>query len=66
MSTVQEIETAITKLPLAEKEVLRDWLDESIEEQLEVSDEFKAKIQRAKQEIAAGIHSRVRQPETGR
>ena len=66
MSTVQEIETAITKLPLEEKEVLRDWLDESIEEQLEVSDEFRAKIQRARQEIAAGVHSRVRQPETGR
>jgi hypothetical protein len=66
MSTVQEIETAITKLPLEEKEVLRDWLDEVIEAQLEVSDEFRAKIQRAKQEIAAGIHSRVRQPETGR
>jgi hypothetical protein len=66
MSTVQEIETAITKLPLEEKEVLRDWLDEAIEEQLEVSDEFKAKIQRARQEITAGVHSRVRQPDTGR
>jgi hypothetical protein len=66
MSTVQEIEIAITKLPLEEKEAIRDWLDESIEERLEVSDEFKAKIQRARQEIAAGVHSRVRQPETGR
>ena len=66
MSTVQEIESAITKLPLEEKEAIRDWLDESIEEQLEVSDEFKAKIQRARQEIATGVHYRTRQPEAGR
>jgi hypothetical protein len=57
MSTVQEIESAITKLPLEKKEAIRDWLDEAIEAQLEVSDEFKAKIQRARQEIAAGVHS---------
>ena len=63
---MQEIESAITKLPLEKKEALRDWLDETIEEQLEVSDEFKAKIQRAKREIAAGAYSRTRQPETGR
>jgi hypothetical protein len=31
---------------------------------LEVSDEFKAKIQRAKKEIASGVYSRVRQPES--
>jgi len=58
MSTVQEIESALTKLPLEKKEAIRDWLDEAIESQLEVSDEFKAKIQRANQEIAAGVHSR--------
>jgi len=66
MSTVQEIESAITTLPLEEKEALQDWLGEAIEQQLEVSDEFKAKIQRARQEIAAGVYSRVRQPEAGR
>ena len=66
MSTVQEIESAITKLPLEKKEALRDWLEETIEEQLEISDEFKAKIQRARQEIAAGVYSRTRQPKAGR
>lgn len=65
MSTVKEIETALTKLRLEEMEAVRDWLDELIEDQLEVSDEFKAKIQRAKREIAAGVYSRVRQPEAG-
>jgi hypothetical protein len=66
MITVQEIESAITKLPLEKKEALRDWLDETIEEQLEVSDEFKAKVQRVKREIAAGVYSRTRQAEAGR
>lgn len=66
MSTVKEIETALTKLRLEEMEAVRDRLDELIEDQWEVSEEFKAKIQRAKREIAAGVHSRVRQPEAGR
>lgn len=65
MSTVKEIESALAKLPLEEKEAVRDWLDEIIEDQMEVSDEFKAKVQRAKQEIAGGIHSRTRKPEAG-
>jgi hypothetical protein len=60
MNTVKDIESAIEKLSLEEMEAVRDWLDDFIEEQMEVSDEFKAKIQRAKQEIASGIHSRVR------
>ena len=63
MSTVKEIESALTGLSIEEKQAVRDWLDELIEDQLEVSDEFKAKIQRAKQEIAGGVHSRVRQPQ---
>jgi len=63
MSRVKEIEAALTKLSLEEMEAVREWLDELIEEHLELSDEFKAKVQRAKQEIAEGVYSRVRQPE---
>jgi len=63
MSTVHEIETAIAKLPVEEMEEVRDWLDGFLEDQLEVRDEFKAKIKRAKAEIEAGVYSRVRQPE---
>ena len=50
MSTVKEIESAITSLSVEEMQAIRDWLDDFIEDQLEVSDEFKAKIARAKQE----------------
>ena len=64
MSTVKEIETAIANLPVEEMEAIRDWLDDLLEDQLEVSDKFKTKIQRAKKEIAEGVYSRVRQPES--
>ena len=65
MSTVKEIESALTRLSLEDLQAVRDWLDDFIEDQLEVSDEFKAKVQRAQQEIADGVYSRVRKPENG-
>lgn len=65
MSSVKEIESALTQLSLEDLQAVRNWLDDFIEDQLEVSDEFKAKIQRAKQEIADGVYSRTRRRETG-
>ena len=65
MSSVKEIESALAKLTLDEKQAIRDWLDDVIEDQLEVNDKFKAKVQRAKQEIADGVYSRVRKPKIG-
>ena len=65
MSSVKEIESALTRLSLADLQTVRDWLDDFIEDQLEVSDEFKAKIQRAKREIGDGVYSRTRIPKAG-
>jgi hypothetical protein len=65
MSSVQEIESALRELSIEELQAVRDWLDDFIEDHLEVSNEFRAKVERAKQEIANGIHSRVRKPEGG-
>lgn len=65
MSSVKEIESALTRLSLEDLQVVRDWLDDFIEDRLEVSDKFKAKITRAKQEITAGVYSRTRRPEAG-
>jgi len=65
MSSVKEIESALAKLTLDEKQTIRDWLDDLIEDQLEVNSEFKTKVQRAKQEIADGVYSRVRKPKIG-
>jgi hypothetical protein len=54
MSSVKDIESALTRLSLEDLQVVRDWLDDFIEDQLEVSEEFSAKIQSAKEEIARG------------
>jgi urease accessory protein UreF len=62
MSTVQEIETAITQLSVEEMAAIRDWLEDQLEDQLEFTDEFQARIARAREEFARGEHSRVRQP----
>lgn len=61
MSTVQEIETAIQKLPRQDLDVLRDWFDEYVEEHLEVTDAFKAKVDEGLRDIAEG-RTRTRQP----
>ena len=63
MSSVKEIESALTELPLEELEAVRNWLDDFIEDRMEVGEEFKTKIQRAQQELADGVSSRTRQPD---
>jgi hypothetical protein len=61
MSTVQEIEAAIPRLSRAEQEQLRAWFDEFFENQLELTDEVKAKLDESRGEIAEGNY-RTRQP----
>ena len=61
VSTVQEIESAIVRLSPAERETVRDWLNDLAEAQAEVSDAFKEKIARSRDELARGESSRVRQ-----
>ena len=61
MSTVQEIEAALPRLSRAEVEAIRAWIDDYLEEQLELTDEVKAKLDQSKREIAAGNFT-IRQP----
>ena len=61
MSTVQEIEAAIPQLSPAELEQLRAWFEDYLEDQLELTDELKAKLDESRREIAAG-HYTTRQP----
>ena len=65
MSSVKEIESALGQLSIEDLQEVRDWLDDLIEDHLEVSGEFKSKIQRAKDEIASGLYARTRKPEVG-
>ena len=54
MSTVQEIEAALPKLSRTEIEEVRAWIDDFLEDQMELTDEVKTKLDQAHREIAAG------------
>jgi hypothetical protein len=51
---LEQVEEQVKRLSAAEQEALRDWLDNMLEDELEFTDEFKAKIERAKCDIAEG------------
>jgi len=51
---LEKIEAEVKQLSKAEQEALRDWLENMLEDELEFTDEFKAKIERGEQDIRAG------------
>lgn len=59
-SDVQEIEQAIRTLPRPEIEKLREWIENFLEDQLDLTDEFTTSIDRGKKDIAGG-NVRVRE-----
>jgi hypothetical protein len=62
MSTVQEIQAAILKLSWQEQAELKEWLEDYFEDQLELTDEIKAKLDKSRSEIARGQY-RTHQPQ---
>ena len=54
MSALQQIEEQVKRLSPAEQQALRDLLDDILEDELEFTDEFKAKIERARREVSGG------------
>jgi hypothetical protein len=61
MSSVQEIEAVIPKLSRAEVEEVRAWIDDFLEDQLELADDVKAKLDQSRREIAEDNYT-TRQP----
>ena len=59
MSTVQEIESAVQRLPVAQAQELQDWLTDYLEDGAELTPEFIASIERGQADLHEG---RVRQP----
>jgi hypothetical protein len=57
MSSVQEIEAVIPKLSRAEIEEVRAWIDDFLEDQLELTDDVKAKLDQSHREIADGQYT---------
>ena len=61
MPTLEQIEEQVKQLTRAEQEALRDWLENVLEDELEMTDEFKAKIERGERDLREG-RVRVRNP----
>jgi len=59
---LNEIAQVIRALPRRDVEELREWIEDYLEDQLEVTDEFAASIERGKKDIAAD-NVRVQEPE---
>ncbi len=54
MPTLQQVEEQVKMLTKAEREALLDWLGNVVEDELEFTDEFKAKIERGEEDIREG------------
>ena len=53
MSTVEQIKDDIKRLPKVDQQALLDWLTNLLEDELELTNKFKMKIQRGEADIAA-------------
>ncbi|MEO7299965.1 MAG: hypothetical protein ABI042_15470 [Verrucomicrobiota bacterium] len=51
MTTVGEIKNALSRLSREEMLEVQDWLENFLEDQLTMTDEFKAKIERSESEM---------------
>lgn len=54
MRTLEQIWDDVKQLSKEDQEALFDWLTNLVEDQQELTDEFKAEIEQAKADIAAG------------
>lgn len=61
MSKLEQLEDQVKRLSVAEQEALRDWLENLLEDRLELKDEFKAEIADGKKDIADGRY-RIHRP----
>jgi hypothetical protein len=57
VTTVKEIQAAIPKLSREDVEKIREWIDDYLEDHLELMDEVKAKLDQSRREIAAGQYT---------
>jgi t-SNARE complex subunit (syntaxin) len=58
---MKEIQAALPKLSREEIKEIREWIDDYLEDQLELTDEVKAKLEQSQREIATGQYT-TRQP----
>jgi molecular chaperone GrpE (heat shock protein) len=54
MPTLEQIEQQVKQLTRDEQEALRDWLENVLEDELEMTDDFKAKIAQGEDDLREG------------
>ena len=59
--TLEQVDADVRKLSPAEQQRLRDWLENLLEDRLELKEKFKAEIEAGKKDIAEG-RVRIRKP----
>jgi len=64
-TTLDKIESEVKQLSKADQAAWRNWLENILEDELEFTDEFKAKITRGEQDLAEG-RVRIHNVQTGR
>ena len=52
MTTLEQVEEQAEQLSKADQELLLDWLTNVLEDQLEITDEFKRKIEQGEQDLS--------------
>lgn len=61
MSKLEQVEEQVRRLSVSEQQALRDWLENLLEDRLELKDEFKAEIEAGIKDVAEGRY-RVQRP----
>ena len=61
MSKLEQVEEQVRRLSVSEQQALRDWLENLLEDRLELKDEFKAEIEAGIKDVAEGRY-RVHRP----
>lgn len=62
MSKVEQMESELQKLSPPELREIREWLDDILEDTLELKPDFEAALQKSEGEMAAGLRPRERRP----
>ena len=62
MRTVDQIQADIRQLSIEDLRKVRDFLDDLVEDGLEFTPEFEARIRQSEAEMKKGIRPRVRKP----
>lgn len=62
MNTIPEIKSAIERLNQDEMRKIHEWLENTLEDELELKEEFRVRVEASEQEMQQGKRPRLREP----